>query len=135
MAESEENTEALNDFADFDVEPSEFPNKRTCVRYIRSDIKATVRSNGLFNFGGEIPVDLIDVSSKGALIATVKKIGINQKVTLSLCFDAGQTYKIKAKVVYAVTAPTDFRCGIKFDHYNNELGDYLFETQDKLLFK
>lgn len=134
MSESEEN-EALNDFADFEVEPPEHPNKRTCVRYIRSDIKAIVRNNGLLHFAAEIPVDLIDVGSKGVLIATDKKIGVNQKITLILHFNSGQSYTIKAKVVYVVKVSTSFRYGLKFDHYNNELGDYLFETQDKLLFK
>ena len=135
MSEFEENTEAFNDFADFDVEPAEYPNKRTCIRYIRSDITATVRKNGLLNFSGDIPVDLIDVGSKGALITTVKKIGNNSKITLSLNFHGGKTYKIQSKVVYVVKEPAGFRYGIKFDRYNNELGDYLFETQDKLVFK
>ena len=134
MSEFEEN-EALNDFADFDVEPPEHPNKRTSIRYIRSDIRATVRNTGLLKFGAEIPVDLIDVGSKGALIATEKKIGVNQKIMLSLLFNSGRTYTIKAKVVHVVKASKSFRYGLKFDHYNNELGDHLFETQDKLLFK
>ena len=135
MFEFLEGNKALDDFFEFQPELFEQPNRRACVRYIRSDIKATIHQNVLFNFDGEIPVDLIDIGSKGVMIATGKKIGINQKITLSLAFDGGKTYKIKAKPVYVLKTASGFRYGIKFDQYNNELGDTLFETQLTLIFK
>lgn len=49
-------------------------------------------------------------------------------------FKSGRTFVIKALVVrHSVSSADEY--GIKFDRYNNELGEYLFESQENLIFK
>jgi hypothetical protein len=109
-------------------------NQRIATRYIRDDIAASVRRMGLFCFGGETSVQLMDITSKGVLIATSKKFRVNKKINLTLEFASGKIFKIKAAVVHKSDL-SPYQYGIKFDRYNNELGDYLLETQSKLVFK
>jgi hypothetical protein len=134
MSEIEKSTPVFDDFDDVIIDASQ-PNRRICVRYIRHDIKATIRENKLFSFKGDIPVSLIDIGSKGALIETGKKLGIKKKITLSLYFNSGKFYKIKARTVYVLKIAGVYRYGVVFERYHNELGDALFETQVKLLLK
>ncbi len=48
-------------------------NKRTAVRYIRTDIAASISSLVFFFFSQKTAVTLIDISSKGAAIKSKKK--------------------------------------------------------------
>ncbi|MDD5580885.1 MAG: PilZ domain-containing protein [Methylobacter sp.] len=137
MSDFEDTTETIDDFFSFDshLPKKQFHNQRITTRYIRDDIKALVFTTGLLNFGHRrIRVDLIDISSKGVLISTSKKLGINKKVILALKFGCGNTFKINAKIVRKSDS-SNYQYGIKFDQYNNALGDYLLETQSKLIFK
>ncbi|WP_019864777.1 PilZ domain-containing protein [Methylovulum miyakonense] len=109
-------------------------NHRIATRFIRADIDASVSDLGFFYGGKVFAVNLIDITSKGVLIESEKKLKINQKLTLTLKFKTGKTFVIKAKVV-RIADNTNNRYGIKFDRYNNELGEYLLETQTKLVFK
>ena len=53
---------------------------------------------------------------------------------LNLKFKTGRSFKIKGIVVHrTVLEPCQY--GIKFNRYNDELGNYLLETQSKLIFK
>jgi len=114
-------------------------NKRIGVRYVREDIAASVCKISSFSFGfwfnKEMLVELIDISSKGVLIATDKKLKVNKKITLTLTFEDSKTFTVKAKVVRKAQSEGNNQYGIKFDRLNNELGDYLLETQRKLVFK
>lgn len=123
-----------NDLFNFGLSENQLVNKRMSTRYIRKDIQATISKNSLLNFGREIPVDLIDISSNGVLIRSHKKLDVHDKITLELKFDSGRTFIVKAIVVRKSTRPDD-HYGIKFNRYNNELGDYLLETQKELIFK
>jgi hypothetical protein len=109
-------------------------NRRVTTRFIRDDIATAIRFAGLLGFGKTISVGLVDIASKGVLISTKQKLGINKKIILTLRFKSGKVFVIKAIVVrQAGSARNEY--GIKFDRYNNELGDYLLETQEKLIFK
>jgi len=109
-------------------------NNRMATRYIREDIKASVYVKTFLGFGKTVNVELLDITSKGVLVTTDEKLSMNKKINLTLKFDTGKTFDIKAKIVrHAASAKNEY--GIQFDAYNNELGDYLLETQDKLIFK
>ncbi|MDO9105583.1 MAG: PilZ domain-containing protein [Methylovulum sp.] len=109
-------------------------NLRVATRFIREDISAFISDLNLFARGKPIPVQLMDISSKGVLISTSKDLRINKKITLTLRFASGKTFIIKTIIVRrSDTANHEY--GIKFDHYHYELGDYLLESQIKLVFK
>ncbi|MGJ0430796.1 PilZ domain-containing protein [Methylobacter sp.] len=129
-----DDTEAADEFFDFDLSEDQAINNRITTRFIRKDIKATFSKNGLFSFGRETPADLIDISSKGVLIRSHKKLDIRDEITLELKFDSGKSFKIEGTVVRNPTR-SNIRYGIKFKRYNDELGDYLLETQKELIFK
>jgi hypothetical protein len=128
------------DTSDLDVLfKSDFPedlvkNHRIATRFIREDIDASVTDIGLLSHGKHFPVHLIDITSKGVLIESDKKLKVGQTLTLTLQFKSGKAFVIKAKVV-RIAAESDKQYGIKFDRYNNELGDHLLDTQTKLVFK
>ena len=128
-----DDTKVANDLFNFDPSENQLVNNRLSTRYIRKDIQVTISKNSLLNFGREIPVGLIDISSNGVLICSHKKLNVHDKITLELKFDSGRTFIVKAIVVRKSTQPDQY--GIKFDRYNNELGDYLLETQKELIFK
>nr|WP_305906930.1 PilZ domain-containing protein [Methylomarinum sp. Ch1-1]MDP4519643.1 PilZ domain-containing protein [Methylomarinum sp. Ch1-1] len=82
----------------------------------------------------EFSVQLIDISSKGALVACPQKLAINKKVTLRLSFNDGKEFVIAASVIHARNAP-EKQYGLKFSRYNNELGEHLLSSQSDLIFK
>ena len=124
----------INDLFDFDSQSDDTKNNRTTTRFIRDDITVTVKTPGRLYFGKPITVNLMDISCKGVLISTDKKFGINKQITLTLEFTSGKVFVIKAKTVRHTSLSLN-EYGLKFDRYNNELGDYLLESQDKLIFK
>ncbi len=109
-------------------------NHRIATRFVREDIDASIGDLGLFSHGKHFPVHLIDITSKGVLIQSEKKLKVDQTLSLTLKFKTGKAFVIKAKVV-RIAANTTNHYGVKFDRYNNELGDYLLDTQTKLVFK
>jgi len=139
MADSKNNSQDLDDWTKLDFSNNTRKNKRIGVRYVREDIAVSVCKISSFSFFGflfnkEMLVELIDISSKGVLIATNKKLKVNKKITLTLKFEDSKTFKISAKVVRKAQAQGN-QYGIKFDRLNNDLGDYLLETQRKLVFR
>jgi hypothetical protein len=138
MSDFKDHTDTEDDWLNFDFSDGLLKNERIAVRYVREDIAASVCKIRLFNFGflinKEILVELIDISSKGVLISTNKKLSIKKKITLTLKFEDAKTFQIKACVVRKVPV-LEYQYGIKFDRLNDELGDYLLETQRKLIFK
>ncbi len=125
---------------DPDASESTFINQRLATRFIRNDIKAIFYKIDIFtSFGFNffrrlVSVELLDISSKGALISTDKKLKIDTKIILGLKFKSDQTFRIKAQVVRKSTT-SDYEYGIKFDLPYNDLGDYLVKTQNQLKFK
>lgn len=127
---------------DFDIELTGFPysrkNTRIGVRYVREDIAVGVCTISLFSFGfsfnREIVVDLLDISSKGLLIATDKKLSVNKEINIFLKFENNHIFRRRGKVVRRAGSSI-YTYGIQFDRLSNSLGDYLLETQKKLIFK
>lgn len=138
MSDFDDNLEFPDDLFDIDFSEVPITNKRVATRYIREDIAASVCKISWFNFGfrfnKDIFVELIDISSKGVLITTSQKLPINKKITLTLTFEDLKSFIIQAKVVRKALADQT-QYGIKFDRTNDALGDYLLETQRKLVFK
>lgn len=112
-------------------------NQRFTTRYIREDINATITYPGLFYFDkSEIGTQLLDIASNGALVLASKKIPLHRRIILHLAFPTGKRFDIACQCVHLHEQPSaGFQYGIKFDQYNNELGDYMLETQTKLLLK
>jgi hypothetical protein len=109
-------------------------NHRITTRIIRDGIAVHINQPFLFGFGKTIPADLIDISCKGVLVSTHQKLRINKKITLTLLFESGKLFKINAIVVRRSDS-TRNEYGIKFVQNNNELGECLYESQEKVIFK
>jgi hypothetical protein len=131
-----------NDFLNFDGDDALKLNfsddsarkYRTTTRLLYDDIAARINGSGLSFFAKAVPVTVLDISSKGALVSSTTKLSLNKKITLALAFKAGNTFKINAIIIRKNGLSTN-EYGIKFDNYNNELGDYLFDSIDDLIFK
>lgn len=138
MSDFEENMDFPDDLFDFDFPEETIKNQRVATRYIREDIAASVCKISWLNFGfrfnKNIFVELIDISSKGVLIATDQKLPVKKKITITLTFEDHKSFVIPAKVVRKADIQGS-QYGIKFDRTNDDLGDYLLETQRKLVFK
>jgi len=109
-------------------------NRRITVRYVREDIKASLSNVKIHLFGPPLTIQLLDLSTKGALISSDKKIRKNKKLTLVLEFEDNRTFEIEARIV-RLDAFIPNTYGIKFNKYNDELGDYILKTQTDLIFK
>jgi hypothetical protein len=143
MSDFKENMEFSDDLFDFDfseapIKTQTIKNQRKTTRYIREDIAASVCKISGFSFGfrfnKDIFVELLDISSKGVLVETDQELALNKKITITLTFEDHKSFVIPAKVVRkAVSIKSQY--GIKFDRSNDDLGDYLLETQRKLVFK
>lgn len=134
--------ESIDDILLFDPDWSEstFINQRAATRYIRNDIKAVfykvdlLTSFGFNFFRRLVKVQLLDISTRGVLISTDKKLKIGNKIVLGLKFTTGKTFRIKAAVVRK-SSESDYEFGIKFNEHNEELGEHLLATQKELRFK
>lgn len=119
-----------------------YQNKRKSVRYVRKDITAFICQAdifgcySLFSSSRAIRVKLLDISSRGVLLGGPSKLvlKINQKVMLILIFNSNRKFEISARVMHQLVRGRRFY-GVKFDKPNDELGDYLLETQEDLVFK
>ena len=127
------NNDSKDEFDELDYDlrlDSQTSNKRISVRYRRNDIKAKIKTRRLF-FSKEIPVSLIDISSKGAAITCEKKLRKKIKVSLIVEFQDKKCFTIAAIIVHNYAAP---RYGLKFESYQSELAEHLLETQTDLEF-
>lgn len=107
-------------------------NNRIAVRYIRTDITASlIAKERFFFFSKKITVRLIDISSKGVAVVSLEKIKA-KKASLELIFPNNQIITIDGKIIYRGNGN---KYGLKFDQFNNELGNHLLATQTDLLFK
>jgi PilZ domain len=112
-------------------------NRRMSVRYVRNDIGTSIRKIGLFNFtflaNRAMSVKLIDISSRGVLIASNMRLATNKKIVLTIRFADFKEFEVPGKVVRKSMGDLQIY-GIKFDHINDELADHLLATQRKLTF-
>lgn len=123
-----------DDFFDDDLSEISFLNSRKCTRYVRKDIFAKIMLRNIFGFRKIINAELKDISSRGVLIYTPHKLRLNKKIILALKFKDDTKFIINAKVVRKHPI-SKLQFGIKFDKQENELADYLLETQTDLIFK
>lgn len=125
------------DFEDEDlfapIKSEDFINKRKGVRYVRKDITASIAVRRFFSTN-DILVKLLDISSRGALISCNAKLKPKQKLTLTLTFNGGRKFRIASTVTHNVTKHEQ-NFGLKFEHVNNNLGNYLLKTQTDLIIK
>jgi len=127
---------------DLGIDPTmkNYNNQRKTIRYIRGDISASIHKRdifggyNLFGYSNPIEVKLLDVSSKGALISSPKKINLNKKINLVLIFNCNKKFTIPSKIIREETYAKKIY-GLKFNHVRHDLGDYLLETQTKLVFQ
>lgn len=107
------------------------------IRYFRNDIGVTIRKIGLLNFSffanHDSSVKLVNISSRGILIATNMQIPLNKKVALTIRFSDFKEYEIPGKIVRK-TQGVVLVYGITFDKVNNKLAEKLLATQRKLTF-
>lgn len=109
-------------------------NNRAAARCLRDDILAYISYKKLFRAENTIAVKLVDINSRGALVTTSAELPVNKKISIILNFRDGKQFIIPAKIVRHQASTTN-EYGIKFDSCNNALGDYLLDTQSKLIFK
>lgn len=138
MQDPEELYQAIEDLPDLDetidITKIDVKNRRITTRYVRSDVKASVSKIKLFRFSKPIVIELFDLSTRGALISVDMDIKLNKKITLILFFEDGKEFHIPAAIVRKTTGDKSIY-GIKFNRYDNELGEYLLKTQTQLVFK
>jgi c-di-GMP-binding flagellar brake protein YcgR len=119
-----------------------YKNQRKTVRYVRKDITAFVSqadifgSYSFFSCSRAVRVKLLDISSQGVLLGAPSELvlKLNQKVMLILIFNSNKKFEIQARVKRQLFEGRRFY-GVKFDKVNDELGDYLLESQEDLVFK
>ncbi len=114
-------------------------NRRLAIRFQRDNIFASLKKSSFIKLGfassNEVSfVKLLDISSKGAAIATDVKLNVNTKVMLTITFMGSRTFEIPSKVVRVTNNAKRPVYGIKFDAINNLMADYLV-TAKKLAFK
>jgi hypothetical protein len=133
MSNPEDKTDN-NDIFSINLSAEELNNQRTAVRYIiTTDITLTVCILGLFSFSRHIPVKLADISSKGAAFECDKSIPVKKKIELNLLFEDKTRFTIPAIIIHKKNSAGLY--GVKFNQFNNELGDYLLSSPNNLIFK
>ncbi|MDQ7089629.1 MAG: PilZ domain-containing protein [Methylococcales bacterium] len=127
---------------DLGIDPTmeSYDNKRKTVRYIRNDIEASINLANIFggyrslSYNRPIKVKLLDISTKGALISSPKKIRMDKKIILTLIFKGQKKFEVFSKVIREeVYAEKTY--GLMFDKARHDLGDYLLESQTELVFQ
>ena len=108
---------------------------------MRYDLGITVRKKGLLKFSflkhDEIPVKLVDISSRGigVLITSDLQLSQNQKIFVSVRFRNFKEFEIPSTVMHKTSVDDAIMYGIKFDRISNTFANYLLKTQTKLSFK
>lgn len=131
----------FSEFARFEndtlgLDPNVVPHhcQRKTVRYIRKDIMVSISRPNLFGvYSRAIRVKLLDISSKGSLIACPKNMRINSKIRLILVFKGNRKFEVNTKIVRKSVGEEPLY-GLKFQRVNNELAEHLLESQTELIF-
>ncbi|NOQ82237.1 MAG: hypothetical protein GQ548_06910 [Methylophaga sp.] len=98
---------------------------RKAVRYRKSDIKATLTSKQWF-ISKTIPINVLDISSKGICIAIEQKLRMNTKVVLNLELTEDYSCTIPAKVV-RLYSTTEY--GLVFDKTQHTAIDHIISDE------
>ena len=135
MADSNEKKTSSFDSPDRDLHFTHPKTDRKTIRYIRDDIQIKLLySHALGLKKVTVPCQLDDISSKGLLVITDKKLALNKKLILVITFTDGKEFRIIGRVIRQCP-DLPHRYGIKFEQQENSLGDYLLKTQTDLIFK
>jgi len=99
---------------------------RKAVRYSKSGIKATLTLKQRLKTSKAIPLNVLDISSKGICIAIEHKLSMNTKVLLNLKLTADYACIIPAKVVrlYSTT-----KYGLVFDKTQHTAIDHIISDE------
>lgn len=110
-------------------------NRRKTVRYVRRDLRAELVTEGWLGFAKKTyAVELLDISSRGALIRCEEPLRPEQRILLHLYFADGKHFSIPAQIVRSAEKVAPFY-GVRFNTYQNELADHLLNTQTDLEFR
>lgn len=120
-----------NEFFNLELSTKELSNQRAAVRYITSGISIWLKVKSLFCFKKNLKVKLLDISSKGLAVKCQQDISLRKKITILIKFKDNKKFIIPAIIVHK----KNDLYGIKFNKYNDELGDYLLSSQKDLIFK
>lgn len=108
------------------ISESTTASSRKAVRYKKSDIKATLTLKHWFKVSKPIPVNVLNISSKGIRIAIEHTISINTKVTLNLTLAGDYACIIPAKVIHIYSA-TEY--GLVFDKRQHSAIDHIISDE------
>lgn len=133
MSSPEEKTDYDDEIFSMFLSEEHANNQRIAIRYVRTDIRAAIIFTSFLIFTKRRPVKLLDIGCKGVAIESKKKLPLKKKVMLKLLFPDKKLFTIPATIVRQSDNKQHY--GLKFDKYNNELGDYLLFTQKDLIFK
>lgn len=124
--------------ADTKVTRAQSVNRRKSIRFIRNDLGATIQKISLFNFNfwfdRGVNVKLLDISSRGVLIASEMRLATGKRILLTIRFPDFTEFEIEGIIVRKDLGNLQ-AYGIKFDYPDDELADYLVSTQRRLIFK
>ncbi|MGR8933113.1 MAG: PilZ domain-containing protein [Gammaproteobacteria bacterium] len=132
MSTPTENTPPPSD--DNDRAKKIYHSLRRAVRYGRTDIKGTLCRKSLLQWAKPFDVELQDISTRGAHVVSKHKLNLNATYILTIAFSSGKFFEIEGKIIHRKDSSED-AYGFKFNAYNDELGDYLLNTQTDLIFK
>lgn len=133
MSTTPENDRSLPDDSRSSVSPI-ILNLRKAVRYGRDDIKALLSRKSFFHSSKPFDIEVHDISTRGAHVISKRKLSIDGTYVLIISFGSDKTFEIPGKVIHKKPSSDD-SYGFKFDAYNDELGDYLLNSQTDLVFK
>jgi len=101
-------------------------NLRKAVRYRKSNINATLTLKQWFKISKPIPVNVLNISSKGICIAIEHKLKMNTKVVLNLKLTADYTCIIPSKVVRLYNTT---KYGLVFDKTQHTVIDHIISDE------
>jgi len=101
-------------------------DNRKMVRYSFQAIEAKLVSKQLDVVDADEIVNVLNASSKGALVRLKEPVKFDAIVMLILCFDPVNTFNVSARIV---RKEGDRVYGLLFVNYQHELADYLIDSK------
>ena len=92
---------------------AEISHPRSSVRYVRKDLK-TYLTNYSFLKSDQLKARLLDISSGGVQAVAAKKIRVNKRLTVNICFSDGYKFELKGKIV-RVTVKHSYVYELKYE--------------------
>ncbi len=110
---------------------TKYKNRRSAVRYSFEPIKMILKKNSVFGFSQNVPVLILNNSSKGAYIYLKKPRRLYGSVVLEVQLDAKTGLTIPARVI---RKENNNKYGLYFLKYQHELTEYLINSGQKINF-